>query len=151
MVVTCLKNSCFEPKNVVFVPNRQRYGQICKGCVYCFRVEGSRRRAEQTTISGHVSWDPHFRTLDGKHFDFMGQCSYYLMKTKDTTIIGKYEICGKQGVTCLSILEIRTKNTLLILGPKTKVSLLYKGKKVESKKPYCNEDLCFYQASSLYD
>ena len=99
-----------------------------------------------------MSWDPHFKTLDGKHFDFMGRCAYYLMKSDEMSIVGRYEVCGKQEVTCLSSLTISTRSTVLKLGPKRKFEISNVGGKIaNSRKPFCNEDLCFYQGSDLYD
>jgi von Willebrand factor len=30
--------------------------------------------------------DPHYVTFDGKHYSFMGKCSYYLLKTDDLSV-----------------------------------------------------------------
>ena len=37
--------------------------------------------------------DPHYTTFDGQHYDFMGQCSYTMVKHQDFEIINENTQC----------------------------------------------------------
>ena len=162
--VDCYKNFCWRQDNTVKVSDG--YGQRCipgGGCSEnCYRCslgswDASNCWGRETRVvprDALVIWEPHFVTFDGTHFDFQGQCSYTLIKAAFTEVIGKYEICGKQDVTCLESLTINTgteQKISLKLGPKRKYELRINGTLQVIQKPYCNDFLCFYDASSSHD
>lgn len=58
--------------------------EVKKDCNKCKCAKGVWKCSDETCGArcGAIG-DPHYTTFDGKHFDFMGKCSYYLLKTDD--------------------------------------------------------------------
>ena len=104
-----------------------------------------------SSCSISMGGDTHVDTIDGMHYDFHGECSYKLLITDLTTVVGKSGHCGKKRATCLKTLSISSGATVLSLGPKREYELSEKQEVKDIMKPFCNEDLCFYEVTDMYD
>lgn len=79
-----LRGKLFQPGKIV-----QKDCNTCtcsSGKWICTQLKCSARCA--------VIGDPHYVTFDGKHYDFMGKCKYYLMKDDDYSIEGENVPCS---------------------------------------------------------
>lgn len=67
---------------------------ITKDCNTCQCVKGLWKCSDLTCGArcGAIG-DPHYLTFDGKRFDFMGKCSYYLLETDNFTIEAENVAC----------------------------------------------------------
>ena len=54
-------------------------------------------------------------------------------------------------LTCLKVLDIAIGRTALKLGPRNHFEIVVDGVEQNRTKPFCNEDLCFYEGSDLHD
>lgn len=79
-----LKGRVFPPKSI-----------IKKDCNTC-ECQGGNWKCTSITCGSRCAaiGDPHYSTFDGKRYDFMGKCSYYLMQTREMSVEAENVACS---------------------------------------------------------
>ncbi|XP_023511132.2 zonadhesin isoform X2 [Equus caballus] len=73
------------------------------------------------TATCFVYGDPHYLTFDGRHFGFMGKCTYILAQARGNLtepffrVTAKNEERGQEGVSCLSKVYVTLPDTTITL------------------------------------
>ncbi|KAG1655195.1 SCO-spondin [Nymphon striatum] len=116
-----------------------------KDCNKCICNKGSWEcTVQECSSSCSAIGDPHYTTFDGKHYNFMGKCSYYLVKSEDISITQENVPCNgaiseKSGFSpppkalpsCTNSVTISIKDgTKLHLKQGLEVVELYNGMKI---------------------
>lgn len=69
--------------------------QIAKDCNTCTCVEGSWSCTDVKCASRcSAIGDPHYTTFDGRRYDFMGKCSYILLRTGNISVEAENVACS---------------------------------------------------------
>ena len=101
-----------QPLYITFEENNPQYGVKCVLCscsnvLQIQSIEEENERCFSTCVNGQWTCtqvncgarcgaigDPHYLTFDGKRFNFMGKCSYYLMKGDNYSIEAENVACA---------------------------------------------------------
>ncbi|XP_055937840.1 hemocytin-like [Argiope bruennichi] len=99
---------CVEMSQCGCIHGNRRYKEgetIKQSCNLCSCRRGQWQCTEQVCPGICTAWgESHFKTYDGKIFDFHGECEYILSKGKMSdasyTLIVQNVPCGTSGITC---------------------------------------------------
>jgi len=92
--------------------------------------------------------DPHYMTFDGKRFNFMGKCSYYMIKESDNfNVYVNNKQCGHSGASCTESVDIDYNHHIIKLGHNHELSI---DNQPLHKLPYENDGIKLHMVSSLF-
>lgn len=94
-----LRGKLFEPGSVV--------PKDCNTCV-CMKGQWTCTESKCGARCSAVG-DPHYTTFDGKRYDFMGKCSYYLVKADNYSVEAENAVCASAiSEVCTTSFEFQT-------------------------------------------
>ena len=99
----------------------------------------------QATCS--ATGDPHYMTFDGKRFNFMGICQYYMMKDDKFNIAVENIKCGHGQASCTKSVSIDFGGHIIKLDHNHQ--LFYDNQEIH-KLPFHGEGVKIYMVSSLF-
>ncbi|KAK6166495.1 hypothetical protein SNE40_023168 [Patella caerulea] len=91
--------------------------------------------------------DPHYLTFDGTPFDFMGTCSYYLLKDNNFDVIVDNIACGHGEATCTKSITLDYNGLNIKLDHNHE---LYVNGKAITRLPYEVPGIKIFMVSSLF-
>ena len=86
--------------------------------------------------------DPHYKTFDGKRYNFMGACEYVLAKDLEEkfVILQDNEPCGKRKATCTNAVTVKIQGMTIYLRRGENVQV----NDTEIALPYANQGMFLF-------
>ncbi|KAH9513373.1 hypothetical protein Btru_034758, partial [Bulinus truncatus] len=134
----CLKNS-LQYKEGDIVPER------CNNCTCHAGAWNCTKKSCDKTCS--ATGDPHYETFDGKRYNFMGTCSYYLMKDRDFNVIVDNIQCGHGDASCTKSISVDINGLNIKLDHNHQ--LFINGREITTL-PYVTPEIKVAMVSSLF-
>uniref|UniRef100_A0A8C3SKN7 VWFD domain-containing protein n=1 Tax=Chelydra serpentina TaxID=8475 RepID=A0A8C3SKN7_CHESE len=121
--LVCQKIAC-EPRQICMLKNGTHTPSCdtvqCREKETCQMVNGSPVCVAQSSATCWLSGDPHYKTFDGRYYDFMGTCTYTVAKTcgpsvtlPSFTVEAKNENRGNTRVSYAGFLTVRVYNVTI--------------------------------------
>ncbi|XP_053374174.1 von Willebrand factor-like [Mercenaria mercenaria] len=144
-------NTCVQQSQCPCVLNGKEYtsGEVVPDeCNKCTCMDGSWKcTTKRCDATCSAVGDPHYMTFDGKRYDFMGQCSYYLIHDPNYDVIADNIRCGHGEASCTKSITIH------ITGHQIKMDhnhqLFVDGSEITAL-PFTNDGIKIYMVSSLF-
>ncbi|XP_052248669.1 mucin-5AC-like isoform X9 [Dreissena polymorpha] len=144
-------NMCVQQSECPCVLNGREYqrgAEVPKECNKCTCDSGAwqctNKRCEATCSA---IGDPHYMTFDGTRFDFMGQCSYYMIYDKTFDVITDNIKCGHGEASCTKSVSIDIGGHHIKMDHNHQ--LFVDGVEITSL-PFQNEAIKIFMVSSLF-
>ncbi|KAK2585761.1 hypothetical protein KPH14_010370 [Odynerus spinipes] len=132
---------------------------VAKGCNTCTCTYGKWVCTEiQCSARCAIIGDPHYTTFDGKHYDFMGKCKYYLLKGENYSIESENVACSgaiseamgfvtSDTPSCTKTVTIKIKQDVIKL--KQNKQIVINGEDI-NKLPFFVNEVKIQAASSIF-
>uniref|UniRef100_T1JAC2 Hemocytin n=1 Tax=Strigamia maritima TaxID=126957 RepID=T1JAC2_STRMM len=160
------KGKCYQPSDCPCFYKKQQYltgSSVQQDCNICKCVGGQWHCTKEVCESRcSAVGDPHYTTFDGKHYNFMGRCSYYLISNENYSIEQEFIACDDPAAaktkgstpldvvlnpSCTKTITIRTRGSELHL--KQDYSMVLNGRELSSL-PHFSSGMYIYRPSSSF-